>query len=446
MTASDARHVRRTFLVLCATRWLPTGVTIPVLFVLLQQRGLSLAEIGLISGLGSAVVALLELPTGGLADAVGRRPVLLVAGVLSLCSTTIVAFSSSVVLFVLAWTIEGVFRALDSGPLEAWYVDETLAADPAADIEAGLATESLVISAAIATGALLGGLLALLPDPDGLPTLAVPVLVAIALRVVDLAAVWTLLAEHRAAGPAGAGRARAALRSVRGCSRTVREALGLLRASQALLALATIEMLWGAGMSGVEMLSGPRMVELVGDPSDGVAAYALTTAAAWSISGAGAAAAPWVARRTGSWVTAAIVTRVAQGLGAMLAVVIAGPAGLVLGYAGFYLVHGAANVAHYGLMHRHTSSAHRATMVSVNSLTSRLGGVIAAPALGAIAAGQGLVTAFAVSAMILVLPAPLYLRVGDPGGSGSRSTEPVRPAPEVRAELGGLQHAELRTE
>ena len=30
------------------------------------------------------------------------------------------------------WSCQGVFRALDSGPLEAWYVDATLAADPAA--------------------------------------------------------------------------------------------------------------------------------------------------------------------------------------------------------------------------------------------------------------------------------------------------------------------------
>jgi hypothetical protein len=410
-----------------------------VLFVLLQQRGLSLAEIGLISGLGSAVVATLELPTGGLADALGRRPVLLAAGLLNLCSTTINAFSQSAALFVLAWVVEGAFRALDSGPLEAWYVDEALAADPDADIESGIAAETVVLSIAIAVGALLGGLLALLPDVPGLPTLALPMLVAAGLRLVDLTAVWTLLAEHREPGAAGLSRGRAAARSVRASGRTVREALLLLRRSHALLALAAIELLWGAGMNGVEMLSGPRMVELVGNPSDGVAAYAVTAAVAWSISGAGAAAAPWLARRTGSWVAAAVVSRIAQGAGVLLAVVLAGPAGLILGYVGFYLVHGTANVAHYGLMHRHTSGAHRATMVSVNSLTSRLGGVVAAPALGAIASGEGLVTAFGCSAVILALPAPLYLFA-----SSGRPAEPLGPAAEVDAELRGLDHAELR--
>lgn len=406
MTAFDAAQVRRRFLLLSATRWLPTGLTIPVLIVLLQERGLSLATIGLLSGLGNAVVALLELPTGGLADALGRRPVLLVAGVFSLVSMAISSFAHSVALFALAWTIEGIYRALDSGPLESWYVDSALAADPDADIESTLSAQSTVLSVAIALGALVGGGLALVPAP-ALPTLALPVLVAIALRIVDLAAMWRLLDERRA--PTGPRGVRAAARTARRSGRTVREATALLRTSNALLALVAIECLWGAGMTGVEMLSGPRMVELLGDTDHGVAAYALTAAVAWSISGAGAAAAPWIARRTGSWVNAAIVTRVAQGLGVLLAVVIAGPVGLVLGYAGFYLVHGAANVAHYGLVHRHVGAEHRSTMVSLNSLTSRLGGVIAAPVLGALAAGHGLPAAFALAAFLLVLPAPLYL-------------------------------------
>ncbi len=473
MTLHDAAQVRRRFLMLSATRWLPTGLTIPVLIVLLQERGLSLATIGLLSGLGSAVVALLELPTGGLADALGRRPVLLVAGLFSLVSLAISSFAHSVAFFALAWVIEGIYRALDSGPLESWYVDSALAADPDADIETTLSAQSTVLSIAIAGGALVGGGLALIPAP-ALPALALPILVATVLRVVDLAAMWRLLDERRppaaapdrteialsgnqnpdepgqtdgsavrklhSRGSSGRGRIRAAVRAVGSSGRTVREATALLRTSHALLALVVIECLWGAGMTGVEILSGPRMVELLGDTDHGVAAYALTAAVAWSISGAGAAAAPWVARRTGSWVNAAIVARIAQGLGVLLAVVIAGPVGLVLGYSGFYLVHGAANVAHYGLVHRHVGPEHRSTMVSLNSLTSRVGGVIAAPVLGALAAGQGLPAAFALAAVLLVLPAPLYLLArplrasGPPYEAHGKGVEP----PEV---AGHVTHA-----
>ena len=261
MSLDDARRIRRRFLILSASRWFPVGLMIPVLTVLLQERGLSLATIGLLSGLSSAVVVLLELPTGGLADTIGRRPVLLIAGFLSLASMSLVSFAEATWLFVLAWAIEGVYRALDSGPLESWYVDAAQAADPDADIESGLAAESAVISGAIAVGALLGGVLALVPTPDSWPPLALPVVVAIALRVVDIVILWRLLDENRPA----LGGARAALRSARDSGRTIREALTLLRVSGALCALAAMELLWGAGMTGVELLSGLRMVDLVDD-------------------------------------------------------------------------------------------------------------------------------------------------------------------------------------
>jgi hypothetical protein len=46
-----------------------------------------------------------------------------------------------------------------------------------------------------------------------------------------------------------------------------------------------------------------------------------------------------------------------------------------------------------------------------------MGGMVAAPALGALAGGQGLVAGFAVSAVLLILPAPLYLLAKVPPGT-----------------------------
>ena len=81
-----AAAVRRRFVVLTALRWLPTGLLIPVLVVFEQSRGLTLAQVGLVSATAGVVVLLLELPTGGLADALGRRPVLVAATALDLAS------------------------------------------------------------------------------------------------------------------------------------------------------------------------------------------------------------------------------------------------------------------------------------------------------------------------------------------------------------------------
>ena len=405
-----AAAVRRRFLVLTATRWLPTGLLLPLMVVMMQERGLSLTTIGLLWAVQGVVVLVLELPTGGLADAAGRRPVLLGAGTLSLAATIVWAFAGNVTWFVVAMAVDGIYRALESGPLESWYVDASQAADPDVDIESGLARKGLVLGVAIAAGALLGGGLALVPQPDALPVLALPLLVSAAMRLGDLAAIAALLVEVRPwRGMDTPAVSRRPAMPWQGAGTTIAGAARLLRASPALVALAAIEMVWGAGMTGVELLSAPRMVELVGDARSGIGAIAVAGAVAWSISGVGANLAPWLARITGSWVGAAIVTRIVQGAAVAAAAVVAGPAGLLTAYLGFYLVHGAANVAHYGLVHRNVGPEHRATMVSVNSLTSRVGGTVAGPVLGAVATAAGIPAAFGVCAVLLALPAPLYL-------------------------------------
>jgi MFS family permease len=72
------------YLVLLALRWLPVGIIVPISVLLPLDRGLTLAQVGALSAVQGVTVMLLELPTGGLSDSLGRRPVLLLAGVVDL--------------------------------------------------------------------------------------------------------------------------------------------------------------------------------------------------------------------------------------------------------------------------------------------------------------------------------------------------------------------------
>ena len=67
---------------LTALRWLPVGLTTPVTVLLALSRGLSLREVGLLFTVHGLVVLALELPTGGLADVLGRRPVVVLGAFL----------------------------------------------------------------------------------------------------------------------------------------------------------------------------------------------------------------------------------------------------------------------------------------------------------------------------------------------------------------------------
>ena len=99
----------------------------------------------------------LELPSGGLADALGRKPVLLLASAFSMAATGVLLVADTVALLAVACALQGIFRALDSGPLQAWFIDASLEADPGVDIPRALAHSDVVICSAIGLGALLGG-------------------------------------------------------------------------------------------------------------------------------------------------------------------------------------------------------------------------------------------------------------------------------------------------
>ena len=76
MRAVDRRYAGLSFL-----QWLPVGLTMVPMVLLLLERGLTLAEVGALGLVSSLTLALAELPTGGLADSLGRRPVLVASAV-----------------------------------------------------------------------------------------------------------------------------------------------------------------------------------------------------------------------------------------------------------------------------------------------------------------------------------------------------------------------------
>lgn len=419
MSALTVRQVRFRYLTLYGLRWLPTGLLIPVMVLLMQERGLSLAQIGVVFTAQGLVVLALELPTGGLADALGRRPVLATAWALCLVSLAVFAVADSFWLFVLSWAVQGGFRALDSGPLESWYVDATLAADPDAEYERGLGYAGTVIGVAIGAGALLSGGLVALGPIGPVSALTLPVLVAIALQAIALVALLVLLVEIRPARGVGALRA-----SVAEAPRMVGQAFGLLRRSRVLLALVAVELFWGFGMVTFESLLPVRLAEVTGDADRAAALLGPAGSAAWLANAAGAALTPLLLRRLGAAPAAALM-RILQGATVVGMGLLAGPVGVLLAYLACYAVHGASNPLHMGLLHRQVDGPYRTSVLSLNSMVAQPAGALGAVLLTALADRAGVSVAMLVGAAVLALAAPLYL----PAWHSARATPPPPPTP-----------------
>ncbi|MGH3762551.1 MFS transporter [Actinophytocola sp.] len=396
-------NLHRRYLVLLALRWLPVGLCIPILVLLPLSRGLTLAETGLAASLQGFVVLALELPTGGLSDSWGRRPTLVLAASVAVVSMSLLAVADSFALFAIVYVLQGIYRALDSGPLESWYVDVSLAADPSVKLERGLSAGGTVIGLAIGAGALAtGGLVAWVEMP-GIPTLVVPVLAGLCVQVTGLAAIVLLVREP----PHPDGRRRL-LASLRDVPRAITDGVRVVRRSRVLLALVAVELCWGFGMVTFEVLMPVRLSELLGGTEEAAAVTGPASAVAWLVAAAGAAVIPLLTARVGVAVTAGVL-RIAHGVAVVGMGLLAGPAGVLTGYLATYLVHGASNPVHMTLLHREVSGENRSTVMSINSMMMQPAGALGMILLTALATGTSVSTAIVVGAVVLALAAPLYL-------------------------------------
>lgn len=398
-----ARRTYRRFLVLVALRWLPVGLWVPITVLLPLDRGLTLAEAGLAAAMQGVVVLALELPTGGLSDSWGRRPVLLVSACVAVASMSLLLVADTFALFAAAYLLQGVYRALDSGPLDAWYVDAALADDPHARLERGLGAGGTVLGLAVAAGALTtGGIVAWVSVP-GIPTLVLPVALGLVVQLAGLVAIALLVHEP----PHASGRRRF-LASAREVPRVIADGVRLVRGSRILACLLAVELFWGFGMVTFETLLPVRLSDLLGGTEQAAAVMGPAGAVGWLAAAAGAALAPLVAARLGVALTAGLL-RVVHGITVVGMGLLAGPAGALTGYLAAYLVHGASNPVHMTLLHREVDGGHRSTIVSMNSMMSQPAGAIGLVGLTALATSASTSTAIVVGAVVLALAAPLYL-------------------------------------
>ena len=399
MTTPSPAAARRVYLTLTATRWFPVGLVLGAFTLLARERGLSIQEITVYAAAQGVAVLLLELPTSGFADVLGRRPVLLAAGVVNIAAGLAYLGAHSFWQFALAAGLMGAYRALDSGPLQAWYVDAVHAHDPDADVHAALSAEGVVTGIALGAGSLVyGGLVAWHPVAGASP-LVLPVQVFVALSALHLLVTTLLLRET----PRSTGRVAERLgASVRGTPAVVLDGLRLVRSSRVLAGLVLLEVFWVIAMAGQEQLFTLRLVEVLGSEAAAGAWMGPAGAAAWALYSAGAWLAGRVVPRIGA-VRTSILARVLHGLGIIAVGLALGPVGVVTAFLASYTVHGLGGPPYLDLVHREANASNRATVLSFCSLAMQVGGAVSGPLLGILAARTSLSTAIVVAGAVSIL-------------------------------------------
>ena len=388
---------------------LAMGVIVAVTALALQGRGLGVGEIGALFAVYSAVVLTAELPFGGLADGVGRKPVFLIATVASLAASALFLLSETFWPLAASFGLVGLGRALRSGTLDAWYVEGLRRYAPGVDLQPFLARAQTANFAGLGLGAILGGLLpGIVPGNDpsaplvGRTVYDMSYAAGLVLTLVVLA--YTVLFIREPARPLSAA---VVLREVRAVPRTIRDGARLAVSDRVLLMLLGVLALMLFATNPVEVLW-PTVVQAMLDPERAAAVVGLLTAGYFLAIAVGASLAGRVGRLFGRRhaVTLAAV------LGALalcqIALAMQGSlAGFVGAFLLFSMVLGLSESPAATILHARVPDDRRSTILSVQSLLKQLGGMMGLLVLGWIGETEGVGAAWIVGTLSLGVAAIL---------------------------------------
>ena len=405
-------RLTRNFVLLRALRWLPLGLVLPFLVITPEARGLSLGAIGAVFAVHSAVAITLEVPSGALADMVGRRRVLLAGAALTTVSLLVFAVADSVGAFMASAGLLAAGRALISGSLEAWYVDSLRSLDPSAPLSRGLSRGTAAEGIALALGALVGGGLVSLAgtsDPDGaLSGYGVAALAGALAAVAYFVAVASLVHERPHALHMSEARDSIARRAAT-VFRTARDEFA---GSATVRIVMVTGVALGMSFTAVELLWQPRLAELLGESdSHGVVFGGLAAASMLAVA-LGAGISERVNRRiglrSGYLLGLAVAALAIPLLGAPTAA-----ASFALVYLVAYFAMGLAEPMHFELLNEDVGPTARATLISAEALATQGGALVANLGVGALAASHGPGLPWAIAGAFLTLTTlavalPLY--------------------------------------
>jgi MFS family permease len=391
-----SRSIQRTYLLLMLGNTLAASLIWGINTIFLLDAGLSNLEAFAANAFFTGGMVLFEVPTGIVADTIGRRMSYLL-GTLTLAGASLI--------YVLLWQIEAPFWqwalvsmwlglgfTFFSGAVEAWLVDALTATGFTGELETVFGRGQIVTGAAMLTGSVAGGFIA------AQASLGVPFVLRGVVLIVMFAVAFRLMHDVGFT-PEKGGRPLAEMRKIASASIEYGWRVPSVK-------WLMVEALFtgGVGIYAFYALQ-PYLLELYGDPQ----AYQIAGLVAAIVAGAqilGGVAAPGIRRLFHRRTSALIVT-------AGLSVVTLGLIGII---ASFWAVIGLIVV--WGLLFAATMpirqtylngmipSQQRATILSFDSMMTSTGGVWTQPVLGRAADVWGYAPSYLMGAGISALALP----------------------------------------
>ena len=406
----STRRILTGYFVLSGLYTLSAAAIWGVNTLFLLDAVLSFFEVFLANAAFSAGMVLFEVPTGVVADTLGRRVSfllsLVVLAVTTLLYVALAEVDAGVVAFAVVSVLMGLGFTFYSGAMEAWLVDALAVTGHHGPLDGIFARGQQITGAAMLVGTVGGGLL-------GQIDLSLPYLVRSGLLVAVFGIAYAVMHD------VGFTPRRVTVAELPSAvARNARDgvAYGWAQRPLRLLMLASFFQL-GFSMWAF-YASQPYMLDLLG--SDAVWIAGLVTAGIALSTIAGNQLVEVLSRRCGRRTTlllgaATVETGAAVALGLVSSFWLALPALLLIMGAS-----GVTSPVRQAYLHQVVPSDKRATVVSFDSMISNTGGVGGQVGLGALGESRSVGAAFVAGGIVTGLALPLLGRVRAIGGAPDR--------------------------
>ncbi|MGO1298329.1 MAG: MFS transporter [Vibrio sp.] len=406
-------NLKKIYILNQSLQWFMIGLILPILTVFQVEKGLDLFEVGIVMGVYSTSIILLELPTGALADTIGRKKVFILSLILMFVAFFGMLISQEFWHYVIAFAFLGASRSLSSGTIDAWFIDEFEKKYPDGNLQETLAMVGIFITLSLGGASLLGGyipmssLSVIISHIAGFDIYSLNLMFALFLVLCQIFLTSVLVKEERTLEHQTKGILSGLMAFPSIITTSVH--YGLKNHLVFLLILASG--VWGFSLSGVEILWQPKAKELAG---------AEFQTSILGILGAGY----FFAGAFGSYISIPLcrlfkndyafvlfMMRFLMGTVLVIMAISTTQTGFAFAYWTFFLINGVKESPHATIYNEAIPSGKRSTMLSFESFVMQIGGLVGSICLGYVAKNFSIEYAWTFAGALIISSSFLYILV-----------------------------------
>lgn len=391
--------------------WFTIGIIVPVMTLFLIEKGLTLAQVGISFAVYSAATVILEIPTGGLADTVGRKKVYLISLLFQIIGAILLLFVWSFSALLVCFVFQGISRSLSSGTMDAHFIDEFYRLDPEVNLQEEMAKIGTFIPLGIGFGSLLGGFLPMtlgvLTQNGALKSLYAANYVVLIITVILQMIMTTLFVKEQTDREED----NSLVAGFRKVPEVLKTSMKYGIGHPVILILLIATFIWGFSISGLEQFWQPQVKSIINENTGSWIYGLLTTGYFFAASVGSLIAIPFCRLFKNNYSITLFVARLLMGALYIILAIQTKIIPFAFFYITLFMFNGVQSSPEQSVFNSAVPSDKRSTLLSFSSLFLQLGGIMGSVFLGFIAHNFSIKTAWIIASLVITSSAVLYLLI-----------------------------------